>query len=126
MLFGHDYNVVRTIDRGSGWRTMSYSYVDGPRSIHLFGRNGLQCRTALYWWQKNYVTNNLIKSIINNSCYQPHTYSGPDDELEEAYAMPDLPQLMNLESFRNAILERFNDRLGIDHVCDILYIQHYL
>lgn len=41
-------------------------------------------------------------------------FSGLENELEPPREMPDLPKLMNLESFRNAILERFNERLGID------------
>lgn len=30
--------------------------------------------------------------------------------------MPQLPQLLSLEAFRNAIVEKFNQRLGVEHV----------
>lgn len=46
-----------------------------------------------------------------------HSQNG---ELEEQQDMPDLPKMLTLESFRNAILEKFNDRLGIDHVISII------
>lgn len=43
-------------------------------------------------------------------------FSSTNGELEERQDMPDLPKILTLDSFRNAILEKFNDRLGIDHV----------
>lgn len=30
--------------------------------------------------------------------------------------MPNLPQLLSLQAFRNAIVEKFNQRLGVEHV----------
>lgn len=115
MSFGYDSNVVRTSYRRTGRRTDADPNVDGPRSVHFPRRIRLQCRAKFYRWKKDYVKlrYSLYKVYIQ---YVVCFSSGIDNELEAAREMPDLPKLMSLEAFRNAILERFNDRLGIDQV----------
>lgn len=56
--------------------------------------------------------------------YQPK-HSG-ENLLEEPTVMPDLPKLMALDTFRNAIVEKFNERLGIERVRLVISNARYI
>lgn len=59
--------------------------------------------------------------LFNAFCFNSVPFR-PNGELENPTEMPDLPKMLDLVSFRNAILEKFNDRLGIEHVIDQRYL----